>query len=57
MLRTIFAGLDRAGALMLERHSAGGRGAAGLRPGRPTPTCEFDYEYYGALAGRVRRSL
>jgi hypothetical protein len=54
MLRTIFGGLDRAGALMLERHSAGGRGTSGLRPARPAPGCEFDYEYYGALAGRVR---
>lgn len=57
MLRTIFAGLDRAGALMLERQSTPQRLATGFRSGRPLPSCEFDYEYYGSIQNRVRRGI
>ncbi len=54
MLRTVFGGLDRVGALMLERDTRQAGSAATARRLRPQPSCEFDYEYYGALAGRVR---
>jgi len=56
MLKTVFGGLDRIGALMLERQTRS-TGPAPRSPRlRPVPSCEFDYEYYGSL-GAVRRGL
>ncbi len=56
MLKTVFGGLDRVGALMLERDSRQAGAHSAARRLRPLPTCEFDYEYYGALKP-ARRGL
>jgi len=56
MLKTVFGGLDRVGALMLERDTRQAGSAATARRLRPQPSCEFDYEYYGALKS-ARRGL
>jgi len=56
MLKTVFGGLDRVGALMLERQNGAGDRRAPARRLQSLPACEFDYEYYGA-SSLARRGL